>query len=1239
MKKKISLMILTILILQIILPLVTVIYESDFTIKSIAADTLETTDSNGITWIYEVEENQAINVKPKDKNELSEQVVIPSKLGEYTVAGIGSSAFEKCSNLKEIIIPEGVTNIESFAFESCSNLTSVKIPDTVTNIGSYAFSECSSLKEIIIPEKVENIGNASFSNCSNLTKIEVDKNNKNYISKDGILFNIDITKLMCYPAGKIETEYIIPETVTSLEDSAFKGCSNLTNIKIPDTVTNIERDVFYDCSNLKEITIPEGVTSIGDWLFCRCSNLVKVNIPDTVTSIGNKSFLGCEKLTYIKIPKEVTSIGENSFSGCYSLKEITIQEGVTSIGAEAFSFCIGLKEISIPEGVTSIGEKTFEYCIGLTSIKIPDSVIEININAFENCDNLENIYVNDSNGKYKDINGVLWKRATDTEEEEKLFSPPANMKVIKSWDISGNNEEKIQAVLYANGILKISGSGNMKDFSYELDVPWYNEEFNDKITKIEIQGDLKNIGSYAFFGCSNLEEITIPKTVKEIGEYAFEDCSSLKEIRVPGTTTLDDKAFEACPANIIVYWDISQTDEDNVVAELNLTTGELIIKGTGKMKNYDFSYDFEKTPWYISAHNEQIKKVIIEEGVENIGNYAFSGCSNLEEVELSNTIVSIGNVAFADCKQIKKIEIPSSIEEIKNRAFEDCTGLKEIIIKYSKNSIIFENAVFLRSIPLDFKIKIVSYRPMEIRYGTFRDEPVEIYLRYDISRDKNEGVIAEIGENGDAFIKGTGKMNDFDKSDSPVYFIQNVANIKKVKIEEGVENIGKYVFYNWNNLNEITIPETVEELNINAFENCYNLENIYVDDNNKIYEDINGVLWKRATETEDAKMLYFPPAKEAKISKIEVTEEPDITEYYEGDKIDLTGLVLIATYKDGTTETIESGYIYEPTTLLDTVGEQEIEVTYGDKSTTFIVTVKEVKLSKITAKINPNKTEFFVGDILEREDIILIAQYNNGKEETIKNFYYHEPILLETVGDQEIKVTYEDKSTTFKIKVKEVKLSKIEVTKVPEKTVYFEGEELNTTGLELTAIYNNGKKETIKRGYICTPTKLTGTGELTIKVTYEGKEATFTVNVKQNLEILINDYSVETEDKTNYIINIKPKTTVENIKAAITTNGEVKVYDSEGEKTEDKNLATGNKIKIILDEQEKEYIIVVKGDLTGDGIMNNIDLLKMARYKANLDKNLEGEYLKAADIYTDGNYADNIDILKMVRILANIDNF
>lgn len=256
---------------------------------------------------------------------------------------IGKNAFSNCTALTSVTIPNSVTSIDGFAFSRCSSLTSIAISNGVTSLGDGAFYGCIGLTSITIPNGVTYIGDAAFWDCVGLTSITI-PNSVSYIG--GFAFE------WC---GRL-TSIIIPNSVTSLGYGAFAGCTGLTSMTVESGNPNY--DSRNDCNAIietstntlilgcKSTIIPNSVTSIGDGAFYGCSVLTSITIPNSVTSIGEGAFDSCSGLTSIIIPNNVTSIGEYAFSRCSSLTSITIPNSVTTIGDGAFQNCNSLTSVT-----------------------------------------------------------------------------------------------------------------------------------------------------------------------------------------------------------------------------------------------------------------------------------------------------------------------------------------------------------------------------------------------------------------------------------------------------------------------------------------------------------------------------------------------------------------------------------------------------------------------------------------------------------------------------------------------------------------------------------------------------------------------------------------------------------------------------------------------------------------------------------------------------------------------------
>ncbi len=345
------------------------------------------------------------------------ELVIPTTIDGYTVTKINWYAFANNTTLESVVIPEGVTTIECNAFEKCTSLKSVSIPRSVTAINGQLF-----------------IGNP-FNGCTALEGIDIDDENEVYCDIDGVVYSKDQTTLVLCPSGKAG-EYIIPDGVTAIEDTAFSSCVYLTSVTLPTSLAHIGLRAFSDCIALASVTIPAGVEMIRQETFSGCTALTSISLPESVTSIEQQAFSGCASLANITIGKSINELGSNAFDGtaymnntenwqnnvlyigeylikadrdlqgryavlagtkliatkafydCDKLTDIVLPNSMKTIGVRAFEDCSFLKTVVIPESVVRIEERAFSKCTLLDWIIIPDSVTAIDDTAFEHCGSL-----------------------------------------------------------------------------------------------------------------------------------------------------------------------------------------------------------------------------------------------------------------------------------------------------------------------------------------------------------------------------------------------------------------------------------------------------------------------------------------------------------------------------------------------------------------------------------------------------------------------------------------------------------------------------------------------------------------------------------------------------------------------------------------------------------------------------------------------------------------------------------
>ena len=586
-----------------------------------------------------------------------------SYYGTLTISGTGrmdsyspgdAPWYSQRTKIRKITISEGVTSIGEYAFEECTNVTSISIPSSVTELNEYCFSACKSMKNITIPQSVTRIADGVFDACEKLTDIYyggTDASWKHITSwnaglggnvtihstgvftgkcGDNLTWKIDNDEVLTISGtGRIPDyndsssggnntapwygyayqikKVVLGSGVQNIGNDAFADCYGMTDITIPDGVTSIGDSAFDGCSALTEISIPGTVSSIGDSAFQGCYALTKVIIPDTVSSIGNSVFSGCSALTEISIPDTVSSIGDSVFSGCSALTEISIPSTVSSIGSYAFSGC-ALREVEIPQGITSIQSRTFQYCTQLTKITIPASVTSVETCAFDNCPVLKTVYYGGTEAQWEGMHVDNYAGNNSALLDATLYFEMKYQR-IAAGSCGGN----LRWSLMEDGVLKITGSGEMPDYSSDSAAPWHR--YGSRIKEVRVGANVTKIGENAFRSTGVQKVVFCAKETGStdaplvLGDYCFAYCDALKEIQFGNRVIV--------PGNLVF------------VSCDGLT--EVTVPGTVKL---DKSFNGEGCGYGMFSQCPNLTKATVE--CSYVGPYFFEGCYKLTEVRFTD---------------------------------------------------------------------------------------------------------------------------------------------------------------------------------------------------------------------------------------------------------------------------------------------------------------------------------------------------------------------------------------------------------------------------------------------------------------------------------------------------------------------------------------------------------------------------------------------------------------------------
>jgi uncharacterized repeat protein (TIGR02543 family) len=717
------------------------------------------------------------------------------------------------SNITEVVVSEGVTSIGTNVFSGCTGLASVTIPNSVTNIGSQAFSGCNGLAAVYISDLAAWCG-ISFGN---------DSANPLYSAKHLYL-----------DGEELSGDLVIPDGVTNIGIDAFYSCTNLTSVTIPDSVARIESGAFAGCDGLTGVTIPNSVTSIGNYAFSNCSNLTSMPIGNNVTNIGYGAFSGCNGLRSVIIPQSICSSGMSTiFPNAYNkITDAVICEGVTSIESYAFNGCNGLTNVVIPDSVTSIGENAFYFCYRLKSVTVLGNITNdwnpvhyyyggdtIYKHPFNGCTNVETVVLGGNMTKIGSYMFYLCSNLASvtigdgvTSIGAAAFSGCSNLVSVNIHDLAA-----------WCGISFGNESANPLHYAKHL---YLDGEEVSLIGDFAIPDGVTRIGSYLFYGCTNLTSVATPDSVASIGDSAFSGCSGLTSVTIPNSVTnIGGGAFRDCTGLASVT----------------------IPDGVTSIENSTF------------CNCSGLTSVTIGNSVTSIGDSAFSGCSGLTSVTIPNSVTNIGNYAFRNCTGLAGMTIPNSVTSIGEYAFSNCTGLRLLCVPAAwEGTSRLANA----GVPSGCRVVYAEMEPVDGVTWAYTTAGGQATVA---GASRSGGVLAipstlgglpvtGIGSNAFRFCTGFAAVdipacvtniapNAFSgctgltsatipqsicSSRLRTIFPDAYATLSEVAVRDGVTAIGAYAFSGCAGLATLSIPDSVTNIGANAFSGCTGLQSVTI---------------------------------------------------------------------------------------------------------------------------------------------------------------------------------------------------------------------------------------------------------------------------------------------------------------------------------------------------------------------------------------------------------------------------
>ncbi len=622
----------------------------------------------------------------------SGDVVIPETVEfggqHYVVDSIGEWAFNACSGLMSVKLPEKLRVIGRLAFVDCYGLTSISFPASLKVIGDGAFQNCDGLTSLSFPEGMTQIGDGAFQRCGRLETLFFPSTMKSIdwgvfcesheneygggectcdsirrIEIKGIATWFNSNRFTernhhvaapyadLYVNGDLLTDIVLPDTMARIRPALFYGCKKLHSVVFHNNLKVIDDCAFENCTGIENLELPQGLDSIKSSAFSRCKGVKYVNLPQELKYIGMMAFGSCTELISVSFPNKLENIAYGAFESCKSLQSVVLPEGLKSIESCAFQNCISLTSVKLPSTLRFIGDCAFNQCnVGFEFASIVPPTIE-GMNPLGDEDNL--LYVPEE--------GIEAYRTAWSDKVNDILC----LERQHDWDVMVEAEEKSSAVLQAVGgvsdneaarnvvRLKVSGTVNSYDFMVmrnkmtslrELDLTDAHVVYNPYEHYQGYHSWNDSLPDYAFYR-KELRVCKLPQSITYIGQSAFSECRKLTGMDIPEKVQeIGYAAFTGC----------------NCLKEVEFHEGleRIGSEGFSNCALQD-TIVFPQTLKHISYNafgmNGSLKAVKFPVGLESIESSAFNNCSGLSEVRFPASVLSVGSDAFMMCDNIKDV--------------------------------------------------------------------------------------------------------------------------------------------------------------------------------------------------------------------------------------------------------------------------------------------------------------------------------------------------------------------------------------------------------------------------------------------------------------------------------------------------------------------------------------------------------------------------------------------------------